>query len=607
MRRRIALALTLGLFAAFFFTASPPPAGAWWPEESDSTAGPGARRGVAFSVFPTGIITQTVAVLRTRPRPTTANQLPADVGYARQTTWLVDGLPEIGAMIGNVTVTLQMVERCFPGVSGPVCAFRPGDEYAQIFIRDTSTILLAARYFYPDEYLRTAIEEFLALQYTDETEDRDGAIGRSRPGAGAVSGTVDSDHRTDKATAVTDEETTLLHAAYLYYVTRGGPEWLRRPIAGLPIVERLNRAIEWLYSHRVDAQTGLVKRAHTTDWGDVKMESGEPTDINPERDVWTASLYDQAWTYRALLELAEMNRAVGDLLGAQVASARAAELKRQTRLRLWQPERGYFRTHIHLTPLVHPFEEDRIVSIANALAVYAGLSEGDEPALLFTALERARRAAGSIKPGVVLYPPYPERTFHYERMAPGEYQNGGQWDWWAGFQIAAEFQSGESMLALAHLTATAREWMRHPGDIWEWQVADTMGRGGVRHYAGSAGTMTLAVVNGLFGVELTRDRFAVVPRLGERDGYVRVYQPATDRYLAARQRTEDGTIVLEYGTNHPRAGRIGIRLPDGLEPLSVTLDGRSVQYQLRTVGGDRLIVLEQAPGDGVHRLAVGLR
>ena len=41
-----------------------------------------------------------------------------------------------------------------------------------------------------------------------------------------------------------------------------------------------------------------------------------------------------------------------------------------------------------------------------------------------------------------------------------------------------------------------------------------------------------AILRGLFGVEVSLDGVTLQPRLGSREGSVRVYQPSTDRYAA---------------------------------------------------------------------------
>jgi len=70
-----------------------------------------------------------------------------------------------------------------------------------------------------------------------------------------------------------------------------------------------------------------------------------------------------------------------------------------------------------------------MVSIANALAVYAGLTNFTQSQAIFDNLEQARLAAGVKKPGLSLYPFYPDRWpdrfFEYPGMGYGHYQNGG--------------------------------------------------------------------------------------------------------------------------------------------------------------------------------------
>ena len=322
-------------------------------------------------------------------------------------------------MRDTITQVLRRCEIDFGGAYGdPVQGFVPGAEYPMIFARDTSTLLQAATYFYPSARLASPVEEFLRRQYDDETKsDEDGVAA----GAGAISAVVAPDGHIDKATSVSDEETHLIHAAYVYFKTAGGEAWLQQQLRDRRVIDRLNAALDWLYAHRLDRATGLIKRAHTTDWGDVKMEpAANPTDIDPDRDTWTASIYDQALTHRALLELAEMNDAAGDPGRAGQLRQAAEALRRQTRRLMWLPKQGLFRTHLHLTPLSHPFKEIDMVSIANAVAVRCGLADSERTRIIFDRLERARLAAGASKPGLVLYPPYPEGTFASDQMRPGK-------------------------------------------------------------------------------------------------------------------------------------------------------------------------------------------
>jgi hypothetical protein len=501
----------------------------------------------------------------------------------------------------SVVHTLQLCETEFGGVEGTVYGLVPSREYGMIFIRDASTMIPALQYFYGDQHLRTPMEEFLRRQYGSDTASADGDI----PGAGAISAVIAADGHIDKATAVSDEETLLIHGAYQYYRAVGGTDWLQKKLSGETVIARLNCALEWLHTHRFDDEHQLIKRGHTTDWGDIKLEpSPNPTNIDPDTDHWTCSIYDQALTYRALLELAEMNLAVGDPARSHELRARAEQLRRSANEKLWNSQRGSYSVHLHLTSLVHDFPEEEMIGISNALAAYWGLSDPSCTQRLFSSLEAARVAAGARKPGLSLYPPYPEGLFDHEQMSPGEYQNGGLWDWWGGVQIAAEFETGYSAVALAHLRMVAEDWASHPGKVFEWQMPSTGEGWGSHNYASAAGTMTEAIVRGLFGVIIERDAARVQPRLRKHDGRIRAFQPATGLYVSYDYMYDPDSIVFDYGSNHPRSLEVRLLLPLGRETEEVSIDGAQVPHQVETLLRDSYCAF-RAPS-GVHRAIVTL-
>ena len=89
---------------------------------------------------------------------------------------------------------------------------------------------------------------------------------------GSVSATISPDHKVDKATVVSDEETSAIVDAVEAYNAMPDPAWLNQSLRGQTLIERLNRAMNWVLTVRRDPDTQLIKRAHTTDWGDVKWE-----------------------------------------------------------------------------------------------------------------------------------------------------------------------------------------------------------------------------------------------------------------------------------------------------------------------------------------------
>src|SRR5205085_11802435 len=118
-------------------------------------------------------------------------------------------------------------------------------------------------------------------------------------------------------------------------------------LRGQTLIERLNRAMNWVLTVRRGADTNLIKRAHTTDWGDIKWEStGDPSHMAPG-DQWTVSIYDQAIAYAALQGLARLNAAAGRDQDRAHWESEAANLRAATNAILWQDDAdpGFHRIH----------------------------------------------------------------------------------------------------------------------------------------------------------------------------------------------------------------------------------------------------------------------
>jgi hypothetical protein len=579
----------------------------WQVPGAAPTATPQAARSSRAGAVPTAT-PQAARSSRAGAAPTATpspTPTPDPLAYSRITTWSFPDEPRIEAMRAMIVNTLKERELTFAGASGKVLSFYPGEGYNKLWGRDLSTMLPTVQYLYGDEYLRTGIEELLIRQYGPQTRSDDGDNGVT-PGDGALPCDVAPDGKLDKTTVTSDEETTVIHAAYLYYKATGGIAWLGKNLGGQVVLTRLNAALDWLYANRLDPARRLIKRGHSTDWGDVKFERAlHPTDFDPRTDHWTASIYDQALAYRALRELAEMNQAVGQETRAKDMLARADDLRLAANKWLWMPERGYYRLHMHITALTHSgFSEDSMVSIGNAIAIYCGLTTEEQERSIVKKLEEARLAAGARKPGVSIYPAYPTGFFATVQRNRGEYQNGGVWDWWGGVQVSAEFQRGHSDLALAHLYQIADDWARHPNVIWEWSLPSADQGRGSKGYAAAAGTVGEAIISGLYGVSISRDGLRLEPRLGTHNGEVHVYQPATDRYAAYRYTYSADAITLRYGTNVTGEATIRLLIPAGRAAQSVRIGERNITPRREAVGNDVYVVF-RAPS-GVNTITVAL-
>jgi hypothetical protein len=487
--------------------------------------------------------------------PSVAADAP-NLAYAKDVNWHLDGAPEVSAMEATIRAVLSDVHVAYPGVDGQsVEGFYPGPTYSYsklpgfppyyLYIRDTATDLPMARFYYPAQALRSSIEEFLREQYPD----------------GSISATISPDHKVDKATVVSDEETSAIVDAVEAYDAMPDPAWLAQSLRGQTLIQRLNGAMNWVLTVRRDPDTQLIKRAHTTDWGDIKWEpNSDPSHMAPG-DQWTVSIYDQAIAYAALQGLARLNAAAGRDQDSTHWRAEAANLRAATNLVLWQDDadHGFYRIHKHLAPdnVVHDFPEDDVVAIGNAAAIYYGLADPDKVPRILSALERARLDASAPKPGLSLTPAYD--NWNEVEMAPRSYQNGALWDWWAGRQISGEFWSGYWQMARDHLLMVARDWATHPGQVREWESPNLQRTGADQAYAGAAAVMGQSVIEGLFGVSIVGKEVSLTPRLDNQNGGVRVYEPATDLYVAYEYQGLERSDVLAYGSNSSTA--LSLHLP----------------------------------------------
>ncbi|MFN8534892.1 MAG: hypothetical protein U0556_15250 [Dehalococcoidia bacterium] len=507
------------------------------------------------------------------------------------TTWRVDELPALNQMRETILSVLEANRIEYPGLSGWVQAFWAGDAYHGVFARDLSTTGPMARFLYSPGHLRSGVEEFLILQ----------AAGG--PEAGALPGVFYPAGGNDKATATSDEDLSVIHLAYLAFRHEEEIGWLRKPLNGSPVIARLNAAMEYLYRTRVDPRTALITRAATTDWGDVKAEGGlNPTDRQPA-DPFIYSIYDQSLLFRGLLELAQMNDAGGSASTAAEWRGRAMTLRNAINELFWQPGRGFYKARIHATPADRGYDEDAILGIGNVEAVRSGLADAEQARLIFVNFERARIAARSPKVGIVNWPPYPDGAF--ASMLPGEYQNGGIWDWWGGRQIEAEFEAGQAALAYQHLAALAADWARRPGEIWEWHELWSRQPRGSTRYTGAAAVVGSAIVSGLFGIEMARSGYRISPRLAGRSGAIVAEQPGTGRtFQLELGGLADGLVVIRYRTTYAIPGEFRYLLPADQTFAAGALDGQPLPARLEIVGDDRYVAFP-IPG-GAHQIELRL-
>jgi len=525
-----------------------------------------------------------------RARVWPEDEIQPGLDYGRYTHFR-SAKPELEALRRLIRLTLHHDEVEFAGKTGRVAGFAAGAGYPQIWLRDAATIIPASRYYYPEGFLSSWIEEHLAFQKDD----------------GALEDWVDPRGRTDKNTVETDQETSAVQAAFQVFALKGdrGRDWLMKPVAGDAVIDRLERALRFPFARRFSARQGLLTGAHTADWGDVDSEDADQKAIYvDEKTRWTADIYDQAMAFEACQEMAMMLRSVGRRAAADSWQKTADELQAGTNRHLWQPDRGFYRVHIHLDDWHHDFDEDGMFAMGgNAQAVISGLADGRQAEkIIAEALARQTRFGVSTVCGALL-PPYPAGFFKHPQMdEPYEYQNGGQWDWFGGRLILAMFENGFSREALGKLLEIIRKDVANEG-FYEWDTREGSGRGS-DYYGGSAGSLSRALYEGYFGIRLSGTGIDLAPKLGEAPALVHVYFPAADIFAAYDYQPDPAgrKIICRYNSNDPRPGAVKVLIPWALfgltgagedrAKLEVLRDGARIPFKWSRVRQDDFITLK---------------
>jgi hypothetical protein len=543
------------------------------------------------------------------PVPVAAQPRPIDAGPSRQTAYTT-GDAALDRLQDLLRPTLEANRKELTGRTGPVKAFGAGASYPQIWLRDSATVMPLARYHYPAAYLTSWIEEHLANQRGDGSLDDWIAAGppsafvRDAPHARQVFRAGAAVLTADKNTVEADQESSAVLGVCQAFAVSGDRAWLRKTIGGVTLLERADRALEFLLAKRFDQEVGLVTSGFSADWGDVSPAHPDQSAIYlDDRTPLVAGVYTNALFVGAALCLSELHEALTDQERSRHWSDVAEKAKRAANRHLWQEARGFYRMHLPLAPTALPDDSGIFGMGGNAVALLAGMAaDARVRRILEVAEERRRRYAVSTISGTLL-PPFRAGLFaHPILREEWTYQNGGQWDWFGARLILAAFQRGQSELARRWLGELAQKAERNRG-LHEWHTRDGAGRGSPT-YAGSAGVLAAAVFEGLFGVSLSAAELSLTVRLGGEPGAIHLYQPASDTFVAYRYESSERALVLSYDSNHARPGRVALALPRGRRVLRVTIDGQRSAFRTSFVGRDLFVVIDTAWGK--HRLEAAL-
>lgn len=362
--------------------------------------------------------------------------------------------------------------------NGRIFGFSPGSTYPAVWIRDTATFIAYAKHYYPLSIFENCVELFMKNQ------------GKN----GEIPDWIDVSGQTDKNTVETDQESSLIIAAYEIAVEK--KDWLFKKVNGISVYKRLEMALDWVWDNKRCPENNLIFSGFTADWGDVENSYPDKRARKlSDRSTPVFSIYTQAKYIQAVAKLVELFKNLEKPGEVRKWQERLVILKRQTKKLLYLEDKGYFITHI--VPAkdrdkYFKLEKGMLAVGGNAEAMIAGLMNKKQVRKFLDVLEKKRVEYRLRTVSFTLIPPYPEGFFpHHLLTHPWNYQNGGEWDWIGGRVVKGLIMSGFKKEATKYLLEIVNKNLEN-FSIFEWEDRQGTGRGAL-FYTGAAGVIGEAI------------------------------------------------------------------------------------------------------------------
>ncbi len=364
-------------------------------------------------------------------------------------------------------------------INGRLRGFSPGSNYPRVWIRDTATFIGYAKLFYNLSDLKRMIELFLVHQKNN----------------GEIVDNIDKYGKTDKNTVSTDQESSLVLAAYEIF--EDDKSWIDKEIIKEKIINRLEAALEWVWKTKRDRKSGLILNGFTADWGDVERSYPDQRAVKlSDISMPSISIYVQAKYIQAIEKFILMAEYKKEKNAMLLWQKRLEFIKSRTKKHLYLKDKGYFITHITpSTKKYYKMEKEILAVGGNAEAIMAGLMNSNEIDRFIKILDKRLEKYELKSVSYTLLPPYPENFFPHPLLKKRwSYQNGGSWDWIGGRIVNALFQKGFRKKALCYLMEIVKKNI-DKSNIFEWEDRNGVGHG-ASFYTGASGIIGEAIWKG---------------------------------------------------------------------------------------------------------------
>ena len=411
------------------------------------------------------------------------SRLPVDVREEptpQQAKALATGIDDIDIATALAFQVLHRSTKTFNTPLGQLTALTAGAAYPQSWIRDCATGIGAAYLVLGD----AAAKGCIVLHLLDQRDD------------GYVNDWVDTKGGKDKNTVEADQESSLVIAVAEYVDNSRNTPFLASKINDVSVLDRLGRALDYVWVHRRDPATGLVTSGHSIDWGDVSIEQGGQKAIylRPQSHL-VAGIYTNAMYAIAIRDYRRLLAAHGSASKdrSKQWAGRLRLLADKINKYLWNEAMGYFVMHRHVTPLDLPTDETAMFALGgNAVAIEAGLANEKQVDRIIGSALRLKDQYHAATVSGVLYPPFPDGVYRHPMVhRPFQYQNGGLWDWFGLRLVGTMFKTGHARTGCRSLEEIADKVVRNK-TFSEWDDLDGRAEGS-KDYLGAAGEYVAAV------------------------------------------------------------------------------------------------------------------
>lgn len=230
-----------------------------------------------------------------------------------------------------------------------------------------------------------------------------------------------------------DIEYLVVEGAVYIYKTTGDDEWLKKT---LPALEK---GINYITSDekRWDKEHGLVKRPFTIDTWDFTNKPDAITNRRIAPDEPMSIMHgDNSGVYQAMLQLAWLNRRLGNEEVAKTWETRAEEIKSNMIKHLWNGK--YFVHQLHLNHNGVDDKENVRLSLSNTYDINRGVTNHEQTKSIIKEYMERRKTTKNFAEWFSIDPPY-EKFAIYEK---GKYVNGAISPFTAGELAKAAFNNG---------------------------------------------------------------------------------------------------------------------------------------------------------------------